>query len=1123
LVLFFVDPKYDDWIPHPPPKEYMSEQTSPVSFGQRRLWFLDQVTPGTIAYNLARMFRLSGSLDQPALTKALQTVISRHESLRTVFASVEDEVRQLVLPVQEFNLPLMDISTISAAQREQIAFHVAGEEASRSFDLSMGPLLRAKLLRLSSEEHILILVIHHIIADGWSMNLMFHEMGELYTSFVTGREPQLAKLTLQYSDFCRWQRATLTEDYLAGEVDYWKKKLAGAESILQLPTDRPRPATHTGRGKSFHFDLSQETSKSLKTFAQNENATLFMALLSAFQVLLGRCALQDSVLIGTPTAGRNDVELENLIGFFVNTVILRADLDPESSFRQILRQARENTLEALAHQDTPFEKLVEALEPDRNLNRNPLFQVMFILQNAPKHEVELPGVVMQEIEFESGIAKFDLTLEVIDLGDLHCTFEYDSDLFEESTIQRMAGHLKKLVEAMIASPDEKLSRVSLLTATEEQQFEEWNNTSSEHSRDVCVHEAFEEQAARTPDKTAIIDQKSQLNYFDLNQLANRLARHLVKMGVRPDALVGISMNRSVEMVIGLLGILKTGAAYVPLDPAYPEQRLDFLIEDSQVDVVVTTAEFEDLWRKHRVDALVLNMERLFADVTDTGNLSLPLSTEDRMYVIYTSGSTGQPKGVEGTHRASMNRFSWMWNAYPFGDGEMCCQKTFLGFVDSIWEIFGPLLRGVPSVILPDEAIIHPVLLVQLLAQYEVTRIVLVPSLLRVILESVEDIQRKLPKLRLWTCSGEVLPADLVNQFSRALPEAKLLNIYGSSEVAADVTFHEVAGNERNGLAPIGQPISNVQIFILDRYLNQVPIGVPGEIYVGGDCLARGYFRRPELTAERFITHGFGHCRPSRMFKTGDLGRYLPNGKIEYLGRTDNQVKIRGVRVELGEIEAVLVSQPTVRNAIVILADKDGLQRLTAYLEVRSGLNPDIDELRRFMRSRLPDHMVPSDYLIVDAFPLLPSGKVDRKALALQATSHPIGEGVCVAPQTPTEERLAVIWCKLLGIERAGITDNFFELGGHSLMVMQVVARIRKEFEVEVPIRSLFEDPTIQGLAKEVEEAKAKGVRVSVPISSFLRTQSTREQLKMQVEKMSPEELEEMLRQVLKEKTASTPA
>ena len=803
----------------------MSKKVFPTSFGQQRLWFLDQATPGTAAYNLARALRLSGPLNQVPLAKALQAIVSRHESLRTIFVAEGDQVRQVVSSSPPaFDLSLLDLSERPALQREPAALRIAGEEASKPFDLSKGPLLRAKLFRLGPEEHILLFVIHHIIADGWSMNLLFHEMGELYAAFATGSQPGLPKLNFQYGDYARWQRNFASGDFLSGEKGYWKKKLDGAETVLQLPTDYDRPAARSGRGKSIHFNLSQETNNGLRALAQSENATLFMVLLTAFQVLLARYTLQNSILIGTPTAGRNDIELENLIGFFADTLILRGDIDAEGSFRQMLRQTRANTLEALAHQNTPFEKLVEAMEPDRSLNRNPLFQVMFILQNAPKQKAEFPGLAMQEIEFESGVAKFDLTLEVIDLDDLYCTFEYDSDLYRETTIQRMAGHFARLVETVAAAPDEKLWKFSLLSATEVQQLEEWNKTSREYPRDLCVHTAFEEQARRTPEKTASFDEENSLSYQKLNALANCLARHLLEKGVRRGELVGISMNRSPEMVIALLAILKTGAAYVPLDPTYPKQRLEFLVEDSQVTFVVTAPEFSELWHSTVMHTVTFDTEGLLATAEDTSNLLLPLSAEDRMYVIYTSGSTGKPKGVEGTHRASMNRFWWMWDAYPFLEDETCCQKTSLGFVDSVWEVFGPLLKGVPSVILPGEAIIHPEHLVGLLSKYGVTRIVLVPSLLRLILEGVADLQGPLQKVWLWTCSGEALPLDLANRFRGRLPEATLLNIYGSAEVAADVTWHEVTGSDHSGQAPIGRPIHNVRIFLLDSHLNQVPVG-----------------------------------------------------------------------------------------------------------------------------------------------------------------------------------------------------------------------------------------------------------------------------------------------------------
>ena len=1098
----------------------MTEKIFPTSFAQHRLWFLDQFASGISAYNLPRIFRVAGRLNQAALTKAFQTVISRHESLRTIFTSVDGEPQQVVLPTVKFDLPISDLSDVPAAQREEAAFRIARKEARTPFDLGSAPLLRAKVLQLSPQNYILVLIIHHIISDGWSMSLLFREIGEFYTGAITGSQPNLPKTPLRYSDFCRWQRTSVTGAFLADELNYWENKLRGAETVLQLPTDHTRPAVHSARGKTFHFSLSLGIAKSLKELATSENATPFMALLAAFQVLLARYTSQRSILIGTPTAGRNDVELENVIGLFVNTLILRADPSPESSFRQILQQARANTLDALAHQNMPFEKLVEALDPDRSSHGNPLFQSMFIFQNAPKQKLELPGLVLEEIEFESGNAKFDLTLEITDPDNLYCGFEYDCDLFEEATIRRMAGHFANLIEQAIATPDEKIFELPLLTSAEVQQFVEWNNTAREYPRELCVHTAFEEQVVRTPDKTALIDQDRRISYRQLNELANRLAWRLTRMEVKPGVLVGVSLNRSIEMVIALLGILKTGAAYVPLEPTYPKERLSFMVRDSQVSIVVTSDDLDDLWGKEQVDVLSFQVESLSAGSEVAGNISQTLDADGRMYVIYTSGSTGSPKGVEGTHRASMNRFSWMWNSYPFSNQEICCQKTPLGFVDSVWEIFGPLLRGVTSVILPDEVILDPERLVQQLSQHGVTRMVLVPSLLRTILDAGEDLQNRLPKLKLWSCSGEVLSAELVQHFFRELPEARLLNIYGSAEIAADVLWHEVSKHDGTGPVPIGKPISNVQSWILDHHLNRVPVGLPGELYFSGDCLALGYLGKPELTRERFIMHHFEKGNGRRLFRTGDFGRYLGNGEIEFIGRNDNQVKIRGMRVEVGEIEAALASDSTVRDAVVILTGEDGQQKLLAYITARPGLRPDAQDLRRALRLKLPDYMVPSEYLVVDAFPLLPSGKVDRTGLASQASTHRNDNTGYVAPQTLTEERLATIWRELLKVERVGIVDDFFDLGGHSLMVMQLVARIRRIFEVEIPIRSVFEDPTIKELANKVEEATTKGAKVSSTIiSSSLH--DPHQQLKAQIDKMSREELQELLQELLRSKSGDS--
>jgi amino acid adenylation domain-containing protein len=963
--------------------------------------------------------------------------------------------------------------------------------------------------------------MHHIITDGWSMSVLLREIGEVYERLSNGREDSLPSLPVQYADFSRWQREAIARDALADQLKYWTNKLQGAQTVLSLPVDRPRNKARNGSAGAIHFRLPQGMDEKLDQLAHAEGATVFMALLAVFQILLWRYTLQDSILIGIPTAGRNDEDLENLIGLFVNTVIIRADLTPDITFRQLLMQVKTNTLEALAQQDVPFEKLVEVLEPVRIIHQNPLFQVMFIFQNAPSQNLEISGIVQEEIELESGAAKFPVSLEIIDVDGLYCTFEYDSDLFDEATIQRIAGHFITLLERVLKAPDEVISKLPMLTAPEVEQFAQWNCTSHEYPRDLCIHTAFEEQAALTPDRIALIDGGRRLSYRDLNCHANHLAHRLIREGVGPGVLIGISLHRSLEMVVALLAVLKAGAAYVPLDPNQPEQRLQYMLQDAGAGVAITRSELAVPFRDHNVQLIFLDDEAVVSD--EVANPAIKVSPEELAYVIYTSGSTGKPKGVQGTHRASINRFCWMWDNFPFREDEICCQKTALGFVDSVWEIFGPLLRGVPLVIVPHETLIDPEQFLQLLARHAVTRIVLVPSLLQVLLEGFVDLNTRLPRLRLWTCSGETLAAGLAKRFREAMPNATLLNIYGSAEVAADVTCHVVTAGDAEETIPIGRPINNVQLFLLDRYMNRTPQGVAGEMYVGGDCLSPGYWGKPDLTAERFVECTFEDGRPTRLFRTGDLAKYRKDGEIEYLGRSDNQVKIRGIRVELGEIEAALVSNPMVSDAVVLLTGEPTRERLIAYVVPRSGASPSTDLLRRAVRSKLPEYMVPSEYLVVEAFPMLHTGKVDRKTLAAQTLSRPMEQRRYVAPETETQAQLAAIWCDLLKVEQVGLADNFFQLGGHSLLVMQVIARIRRAFEVEVPLLNLFENPTLAGMADEVEKARASGMRARAPIfprSNEVAAEASKRTILAQLNQLSETELQQMLQQLLKDKQPS---
>ena len=1098
----------------------MSQVAFPASFAQQRLWFLDQLEPGTAAYNLPRAFRITGPLDVGALTSAMQAMVRRHESLRTIFDSVDGQARQIVLSDVDVGIPIVDLADIPEYDREREALRIASEEGKKPFDLTKGPLLRAVLVRLGPDQYLLVLVMHHIITDGWSIAVLFRELTRCYQAFTSNLDVNLPQLPFQYAEYAQWQREYLTGEVLAQQVDYWKGKLADAQTILDLPTDRPRPTGHSWRGATEELILDSNVLAELKAFAKNEGGTLFMVVLAAFQSLLQRYTMQESILVGTPVAARNEVEIENLIGLFVNTLVFRADFGDNPSFRDLFRQVRAFSLEAYVHQDLPFEKLVEELVPQRLVDTTPLFQVMFTFQNIPKQVFEIPGLVMKELAFETGIAKFDLSVEVFENDEFHCRFEYNTDLFDQATIRRMLGHFRNLLSAVIENPEQPLARIPLVSAQERDQIlVEWNSTAAEYPRDLCIHRAFELQADRTPDSIALMFQGKGLTYRELNANANRLAHYLTKKGVRPGNLIGVSLDRSPEMVVALLGVLKTGAAYVPLDPSYPVERLAFMIRDAAVSCVVSDSGIKNKLPSDVIDFVALDTDRELINGESASNPGLSLSSHQPAYVLYTSGSSGNPKGVEGTHRGAMNRFAWMWQAYPFRAGDVCCQKTNLGFVDSVWEIFGPLLAGVPNVIIPQEAVHDPEELLLTLAQDRVTRIVLVPSLLRTVLDYAPNLQARVPELKLWSCSGELLSVDLANRFLAAFPEATLLNIYGSSEVAADVTCHLVSEqDQRVGSVAIGKPISNTQVYLLDEYLNPVPIGIRGQILVGGDGLALGYWNRPELTKERFIVNPLAPTQSARLYKTGDLGRFRSNGDIEYLGRADGQIKLRGMRIELGEIEAVLALHAQVGEAAVLLHGEGEQQKLAAFLVPKDGQCPSARDLWRFVRSKVPEHMVPASYWRLEQLPMLPSGKINRQAL-----SPGLGvlltdmEGL-VLPRSDIERKLAEIWRELLVVDQIGIDQNFFELGGHSLLVLQMIARIRRVFDVELSVRSVFEEPTITGLVVELQKAQDMGLKARTPIvqrrASPAATGVTREVLLSKLDNLSAAELQSLLKRVL---------
>ncbi|NOT55711.1 MAG: amino acid adenylation domain-containing protein [Deltaproteobacteria bacterium] len=870
-------------------KQYQHhEDRYSISYAQQRLWLLDRLSPRNPAYNITRAIRIRGALSRAALQESLRTIVTRHESLRTTFTEREGVPIPVVSTDCSWELPTIDLTNIAEAEREAVALRLARDDAQHPFDLAHGPLLRTKLLRLRTDEHILILTMHHIITDAWSMSVLFEEIGQLYAAFLAGRPSPLPDLPIQYRDFAHWQRESFTGDRLDSHLAYWQRQLAGVDPVLTLPTDRNRPVVQTAHGASLQRVFPSALRDGLKAVGRESQATLFMTLLAAFQTLLFRYTGRDDLVIGSPTAGRGEVELESLIGFFVNTLAIRTDLSGNPTFRALLGRVREVTLEAYEHQEVPFEKIIESLQLERSLSHTPLFQVMFILQNAPKQHLQLPGLTLEEVEFDSGVAKFDLTVDMAEVDNgLSCVCEYNTDLFESATIVRMIGHFQSLLEGIVAHPEQRLPSLPLLSEPERQQLlVEWNAPTLAAPHPACIHELFAAQAERTPEKVALLYRDQSLTYAELNSRANQLAHTLRKRGVGRGVLVGICVERSLEAVVGLLGILKAGGAYIALDPAYPLPRLAFMLNDSRAPVLLTMPHLRPRLPEYAGEIICLDTHWETFSSESTANFNSGVHAEDLAYVIYTSGSTGTPKGVLAPHRASVNRFSWMWRQWPFRAEEVCCQKTTLNFVDSVWEIFGPLLQGIQNVIIPDDVLENPERLVDSLATHRVTRIVLVPSFLRFLLDNIPDLGRKVPDLKLWITSGEALTLPLARRFEEQLPDATLVNLYGSSEVAADVTSYVVKNSQSLDRIPIGRPIANTQIHVLDPAGNLVPIGVVGEIHAGGENLAKGYLNNPELTAQKFIPNPFATNPAARLYRTGDRGRFLPDGNIEFLGRVD---------------------------------------------------------------------------------------------------------------------------------------------------------------------------------------------------------------------------------------------
>jgi len=1093
----------------------------PLSLAQEQVWLHDQMAPpGVPVYNETLTLRRSGPLNVVALERTFAEFIRRHEIWRTTFELREGQPVQVIhSPEAGFKLPLVDLRNLPELEREPEAVRIAREVACTPFDLKEGPLLRATLVKLNDSDHRLFLTFHQMIFDGvTAYHVFLPELSAIYLAFSQNQPSPLPDPAIQYADYAIWQREQLKPEVIAGQLAYWQRKLAGELPVLAWPSDQFRPALQTYRGEIQIAAMSKELLQNLKTLGREQRVSLFMILVAGLASVLHRYTGQSDIIVGTPTAGRTLPEFEKIPGYFLNILPLRIDVSGDPTFQQLLLRVRETVLGALSNSDVPLTQLVQTIRPAPYPARNPFFQAAISIEPLI-HSVD-SGWSATQSDIATGASKLDLYIDVDERPEgVVGPVTYNPDVFDADAIRRLIQHWRTLLEAAVANPDRAVSKLPLLTPSERRQtVVEWNLTRVNYPRNVTIHQLFDAQCERTPEAVALRDANCCLSFRELRERSNQLARFLQKMGAGRGTRIALCVERSLDMVVGLLGILKTGAAYLPLDPSLPISRMQFEIEDANAALVVTQQGVLDKIPIRNTKTTV-TLDRDWHSIAREAIDDFPTHVDagDPAYVLYTSGSSGGPKGVEGTHQGAINRFWWMWERYPFQAGDACCQKTNLGFVDSVWEIFGPLLAGIPSVILPPEIVRDPEELLQSLAAEKVTRIVLVPSLLRALLDHAPQLQERVPRLKLWSCSGEMLSSELVRRFRQGFPEATLLNIYGASEVAADVTWHEVVEEDAGAPVPIGKPISNTQIYVLDPHRNPVPVGVRGEIFVGGDGLALGYWNRAELTAERFVENPIAPEESKRLYRTGDLGRWRRDGEIEYLGRVDGEVKLRGMRIDLGEIESVLVSHPGVREAAVERLEEGGDVRLVAYLVRGDGEKTNGRELRRHVRSKLPEHMVPARFVQVAELPLLPSGKVNRLALgAVQGIE--LKEQGTVAPRTDGEKKLAEMWAEVLKVKEVGVDQNFFELGGHSLLVLQVMARIRREFDVELGVRTMFEEPTIAGLGIEVEKARATGIKSQTPVLERrprpAAANVSREALLAQLDTLSADDVETLLKDVL---------
>src|ERR1700729_1650727 len=1053
-----------------------------ASFGQRRLWMLAQLDGASRAYHLPLALRATGQLDRVALSRALDRIIARHEALRTTFTFVDGELLQSIGP-EDSGFLLVDHDLRKETDAAMQLDLLIRQEADAAFDMAKGPLIRGRLIAISDEEHVLLITMHHIVSDGWSMEVLTRELRTLYEAYHLGKEDPQPPLRVQYADYAAWERQWLVGDVFQAQADYWRGTLAGAPAVLELPTDRPRPAEQDYRGARVPIELNERLTVQLKTLSRRHGTTLFMTLLAAWGTLLSRLSGQTDLVIGTPVANRQSFELEELIGFFVNTLALRLDFSGGPSVSELLARVKAQTLAAQEHQDLSFDRVVEAINPPRSLAHSPLFQVMFSWENIEHSAFELPGV--QLADYPSGTAnraKFDLSLYLSEVSNrVAGVIGYATALFDASTIERYVGYLRTLLQQMVEDDERTVDRLQLLSDVDRQHIlVDWNDTDALYP-DRCIHELFEEQVARTPEAIAVSFEGAEISFAELNSRANCLANYLRSIDIVPESRVGLCLERSLEMVVAILAVLKAGGAYVPMDPEYPLERLHFMLQDSAPAVVLQDESLpkpiERLLGQLRIPSIDVRADsKLWSRLSRENPECAGLSSYNLAYIMYTSGSTGKPKGVMVEHRSLCNVTLWMRDFFELQSSDSALQKTPLSFDAAAREIFPTLATGARLVIARSQGHRDPDYIGQLIRDEHITTMHFVPSMLQAFVNYAN--QAYCSSLRLIVCGGERLPGPLATRLFERLPQVAIMNVYGPTEATVDATARPcVAGY--NGTEPIGRAMRNTRIYILDQQLEPVPIGVAGELHIGGIQVARGYWNRPVLTEERRIASPF--VEGDRLYRTEDLARYLPDGNIEFLGRNGFKVKLRGFRIELGEIESHLALYPGIRDAVVLAReDETGEMRLVAYYTQQADAQVSIEVLRTHVMASLPEYMVPAAYVALETMPLTPTGKVDRKGLQAPGESAYV-QRQYEAPNGEIEMALAEIWCDVLRMERVGRYDDFFELGGHSLLAVRMLSHVRRLLGVEVRLTGIFTHPMLADFAEIVASGSQSSLPAIVPV------------------------------------------